>query len=68
MSELPRERKGRTQIGESAGKRQRQNTFSMRASRGNLDVIQKRCSKCGHHKALKNNTNIRCSRCNEVHK
>ena len=37
--------------------------YSSRAISGRLSVIEKKCPYCGHHKALQNTRNIRCSRC-----
>jgi ribosomal protein L37AE/L43A len=45
------------------GDRSRTNSFSKRAARGKLDVIRRDCPFCGHHKALRSVTLIKCSRC-----
>jgi hypothetical protein len=50
-------------IGDSTGKEQRTRTYSKRAAKGKLDVINKRCPFCHHHKALKTINYIKCSKC-----
>lgn len=54
---------GRTKIGYKDGSRQRTTTFSKRAERGLLSVIQKHCEKCGHHKFFVKTKKLVCTKC-----
>lgn len=56
-----RENMGRTTIDDARRKK-----FSHRAANGNLDVVMRRCVRCGHHKAFVNNTDIKCTKCRHV--
>jgi len=53
----------RTQISD----RRRTHSFSERASKAELSVVEKFCKYCHHHKAFSNLTNqIKCTRCKKV--
>ena len=50
---------GRTQI----WNKDRTTSFSRRALKGNLEIVDFHCPKCHHHKALVNAMWKKCSRC-----